>query len=73
MEADHPEACPTCGKSNLYQKLHPPAIHFRGSGFYSTDKVIDEITDPEYQLTLAEQIEYYDEKLATERKVKIFT
>jgi len=73
MLADHPEVCPACGKSNLYQKVHPPAIIFRGSGFYSTDKVLDEITDPEYQLTHEEQIEYYDEKLKTERTVKIFT
>lgn len=73
MEADHPEVCPTCGKSNLYQKVYPPAIIFRGSGFYSTDKVLGEITDPDYQLTLEEQIEYYDEKLKTERTVRIPT
>lgn len=73
MLADHPEVCPACGKLSLYQKVHPPAIHFRGSGFYSTDKVLDEITDPEYQLTQSEQIEYYDEKLKEERTVKVFT
>ena len=73
MLAADPETCPACGKASLYQKIHPPAIHFRGSGFYSADKKIDEITDPEYQLSEADQIAYYDEKLANERTVKIFT
>jgi len=75
MEADHPEVCPACGKSGLYQKLYAPAIVFRGSGFYATDKVLDEITDPEYQLTEAEQVEYYAEKLrhGDDRKIQIAT
>ena len=73
MEAPHPAICPACDKPGLYQKLYPPAIHFRGSGFYTTDKVVDEITDPEYQLTHEEQIQYYDEKLKEERTVKVFT
>jgi putative FmdB family regulatory protein len=32
-----PEACPTCGESPLIRVLHPVAVHFKGSGFYSTD------------------------------------
>ncbi len=32
-----PEACPTCGEGPLIRVLHPVAVHFKGSGFYSTD------------------------------------
>jgi putative FmdB family regulatory protein len=32
-----PEACPVCGKSPVTRVLHPVAVHFKGSGFYSTD------------------------------------
>lgn len=71
-----PEVCDLCGfTGELGRVFDVPSITFRGSGFYHTDKVIDEITDPEYQLTPAEQIEYYDEKLrhGDDRKIKVFT
>ena len=32
-----PEACPICGKGPVVRVLHPVAVHFKGSGFYSTD------------------------------------
>jgi putative FmdB family regulatory protein len=32
-----PEACPVCGEAPLVRVLHPVAVHFKGSGFYSTD------------------------------------
>jgi putative FmdB family regulatory protein len=32
-----PEVCPTCGEGPLVRVLHPVAVHFKGSGFYSTD------------------------------------
>ena len=32
-----PEVCPVCGKGPLTRVLHPVAVHFKGSGFYSTD------------------------------------
>ena len=32
-----PEVCPVCGKGPVTRVLHPVAIHFKGSGFYSTD------------------------------------
>ena len=32
-----PEACQTCGAAPLTRVLHPVAVHFKGSGFYSTD------------------------------------
>jgi putative FmdB family regulatory protein len=32
-----PEVCPTCGEGPLIRVLHPVAVHFKGSGFYSTD------------------------------------
>ena len=31
------EACPTCGKGPVEKILFPVAVHFKGSGFYSTD------------------------------------
>ena len=32
-----PEACPVCGASPVQTVLYPVPVHFRGSGFYSTD------------------------------------
>lgn len=32
-----PEVCATCGKGPVTRVLHPVAVHFKGSGFYSTD------------------------------------
>jgi putative FmdB family regulatory protein len=32
-----PEACTVCGEGPLVRVLHPVAVHFKGSGFYSTD------------------------------------
>src|SRR3954466_883230 len=32
-----PEACPDCGAAPLQRVLHPVAVHYKGSGFYSTD------------------------------------
>jgi putative FmdB family regulatory protein len=32
-----PEACPVCGQGPVTRVLHPVAVHFKGSGFYSTD------------------------------------
>jgi putative FmdB family regulatory protein len=37
ITAPAPEACPMCGKSPVTVVLHPVAVHFKGSGFYSTD------------------------------------
>jgi putative FmdB family regulatory protein len=37
IHAPAPDACPTCGKGPLEVVLHPVAVHFKGSGFYSTD------------------------------------
>lgn len=36
--ADPPaDACDVCGASPVVKVLYPAAIHFKGSGFYSTD------------------------------------
>src|SRR3954469_1706025 len=36
--ADAPlEACQVCGASPVVKVLYPAAVHFKGSGFYSTD------------------------------------
>ena len=32
-----PEVCEVCGAAPLQKVLHPVPIHFKGSGFYSTD------------------------------------
>ena len=36
MEAS-PEQCEVCGEGPLQRVLHPVAVHYKGSGFYSTD------------------------------------
>lgn len=37
MSDSPPEVCETCGKGPLQRVLYPVAVHFKGSGFYSTD------------------------------------
>jgi putative FmdB family regulatory protein len=32
-----PETCEVCGAAPLQRVLHPVAVHYKGSGFYSTD------------------------------------
>jgi putative FmdB family regulatory protein len=32
-----PERCEVCGASPVERVLYPVAVHFKGSGFYSTD------------------------------------
>ena len=32
-----PRACEVCGASPMERVLHPVAVHYKGSGFYSTD------------------------------------
>jgi putative FmdB family regulatory protein len=32
-----PEGCEVCGASPVERVLYPVAVHFKGSGFYSTD------------------------------------
>jgi predicted nucleic acid-binding Zn ribbon protein len=32
-----PEACAACGASPVETVLYPVPVHFRGSGFYTTD------------------------------------
>jgi putative FmdB family regulatory protein len=32
-----PDVCEVCGAGPLTKVLYPAAIHFKGSGFYSTD------------------------------------
>ena len=32
-----PEVCELCGAGPVVKVLHPVPIHFKGSGFYSTD------------------------------------
>jgi putative FmdB family regulatory protein len=37
MTEPGPGACEECGASPLQIVLHPVAVHYKGSGFYSTD------------------------------------
>ncbi len=37
MTEDGPTTCEVCGEGPLQVVLHPVAVHYKGSGFYSTD------------------------------------
>jgi putative FmdB family regulatory protein len=37
MTEDPPEVCEICGEGPVQRVLYPVAVHFKGSGFYSTD------------------------------------
>ena len=37
MTAPAPESCDECGAAPVEQVLYPVAIHYKGSGFYTTD------------------------------------
>ena len=37
MTENGPEKCDECGASPLERVLFPVAVHYKGSGFYSTD------------------------------------
>jgi putative FmdB family regulatory protein len=34
---DPPAVCETCGEGPVERVLYPVAVHFKGSGFYTTD------------------------------------
>jgi putative FmdB family regulatory protein len=37
MTAAAPESCDVCGAAPVEVVLHPVAVHYKGSGFYTTD------------------------------------
>ena len=37
MDEPPPQTCQICGEGPLEKVLYPVAVHFKGSGFYSTD------------------------------------
>ena len=37
MDEPPPKVCEVCGEGPLERVLYPVAVHFKGSGFYSTD------------------------------------
>jgi putative FmdB family regulatory protein len=37
MNDPSPQRCEVCGAAPLERVLHPVAVHYKGSGFYSTD------------------------------------
>lgn len=37
MTDDPPEVCEVCGAAPVERVMHPVAVHFKGSGFYTTE------------------------------------
>jgi putative FmdB family regulatory protein len=37
MDDPQPEVCEICGEGPVERVLYPVAVHYKGSGFYSTD------------------------------------
>jgi putative FmdB family regulatory protein len=37
MSEPGPDRCEVCGEGPMVRVLHPVAVHYKGSGFYSTD------------------------------------
>jgi putative FmdB family regulatory protein len=37
MTDDQPEVCEVCSEGPVARVLHPVAVHYKGSGFYTTD------------------------------------
>jgi putative FmdB family regulatory protein len=37
MTEEGPARCEVCGEGPLVRVLHPVAVHYKGSGFYTTD------------------------------------
>jgi putative FmdB family regulatory protein len=37
MSDPGPQVCEVCGEGPVTRVLHPVAVHYKGSGFYSTD------------------------------------
>jgi len=37
MDEAQPEVCEQCGEGPVERVLYPVAVHFKGSGFYTTD------------------------------------
>jgi putative FmdB family regulatory protein len=37
MTEEGPSVCEICGEGPVKRVLHPVAVHYKGSGFYSTD------------------------------------
>jgi putative FmdB family regulatory protein len=37
MDDARPEVCEICGEGPVERVLYPVAVHFKGSGFYTTD------------------------------------
>ncbi len=40
MSDPAPDSCPECAGGQIEKVLHPVSVHYKGSGFYSTDYAI---------------------------------
>lgn len=43
----HPEGCPNCDQPDIQRNFQEdvPGVRYKGSGFYTTDKALDEPAD----------------------------
>lgn len=51
---DPVRVCPQCGKEAVEQLISPPAIQFKGSGWYVTDYAHKSMSDPAHKSTSSE-------------------
>jgi putative FmdB family regulatory protein len=62
-----PSACPICGAGPVEKLLFPVAVHFKGSGFYSTDYGRGKKRDGDAPASSEKPAEKQAEKAATEK------
>jgi putative FmdB family regulatory protein len=68
MSDPQPAACPTCGAGPVEKLLFPVAVHFKGSGFYSTDYGRGKTKPPDDAAPAEKPKDKPAEKAATEKK-----
>ena len=65
-----PDKCPVCGASPVETVLYPVPVHFRGSGFYSTDYGSRKTKAKDGESSSSEKSDKSAEKPATDAKPK---
>lgn len=60
-------ACPSCSSKRVEKLIAPPAVHFKGSGWYKTDSKKSDATK-ETKVTEATKVFAKDEKATKEKK-----
>jgi len=64
------ERCEVCGKSPVEKVLYPVSVHFKGSGFYSTDYGSRKTKAKDGESSSSEKSDKSAEKPATDAKPK---